>query len=461
MAQPDQDVPSRTDVDLSARDDNDNLTTNRNNRTLILRSEPQTSGWYRFLPSPFKMAGTALLFSLLGFLWPGQEPIDPTDYAERTRRVLKTTPLIDGHNDFPLMLRIELHNRIYDGRFDFSKKLLGHTDLQRMRQGMVGGQFWSVYVDCDEKQTHFDAPSWTIRDTLEQIDITRRFIKEHPKDLEYCDTAACVRKAFKSGRIASMIGIEGGHQVGSSIATIRQMYDLGARYMTLTHNCDNAFATAASTVAADAKGHDGGLTTLGRKAVGEMNRLGMMVDLSHVSHQTMRDVLSVARAPVIFSHSGAYGISAHLRNVPDDVLRLLKQNGGIVMVVFLKEFLNVKNPEQASIYDVVDHILYIADICGWECVGIGSDFFGAALAPIGLEDVSKYPSLIELLMQHGATDEQVRMLVGDNILRAWGAAEKRGWEIRNSGEKPAEEEYEDRKWTEGLPGDPYMLRRNA
>lgn len=258
-----------------------------------------------------------------------------------------------------------------------------------------------------------------------------------------------------------MIGIEGGHQVGSSIATIRQMYDLGARYMTLTHNCDNAFATAASTVAADAKGHDGGLTTLGRKAVGEMNRLGMMVDLSHVSHQTMRDVLSVARAPVIFSHSGAYGISAHLRNVPDDVLRLLKQNGGIVMVVFLKEFLNVKNPEQASIYDVVDHILYIADICGWECVGIGSDFFGAALAPIGLEDVSKYPSLIELLMQHGATDEQVRMLVGDNILRVWGAVEKRGWEIRNSGEKPAEEEYEDRKWTEGLPGDPYMLRRNA
>ncbi|KAF7558137.1 hypothetical protein G7Z17_g7 [Cylindrodendrum hubeiense] len=439
----DQDVLSKkdneSDNDLSIRDPvNDDSTTHSSDQILVLHPAPRARGWQRLLCSPFTIASLTLFFTLMALLWPGQRPIHPTNYTERTRRVLSSTPLIDGHNDLPLMLRIELHNRIYNGLFDFSKRLLGHTDLKRMRQGM-----------------------WTIRDTLEQIDVTRRFISEHPRDLKYCDTATCVRKAFKSGHIASMIGIEGGHQVGSSIATIRQMYELGARYMTLTHNCDNAFATAASTIAADPKRHDEGLTNLGIIAVRYMNRMGMMVDLSHVSHQTMRDVLSVTRAPVIFSHSGAYGVSAHLRNVPNDVLSSLNQNGGIDMVVSVKEFLSIKSPEQASIYDVVDHVLFIAEACGWECVGIGSDFFGAALAPIGLEDVSKFPSLIELLMQQGVTDEQIRMLVGDNILRVWAAVEKRASEIQESGEKPAEEEYEERYWTEGLPGDPHMFRRGS
>ncbi|KAM0348747.1 hypothetical protein ACHAPU_004186 [Fusarium lateritium] len=375
------------------------------------------------------------------------------------------------------MLRLELKNRIYDERFDFSNRLLGHTDLQRLRQGMVGGQFWSVYVDCDEHQKHFEDPSvshhvpltvsrirsiadpipkWIVRDTLEQIDVTRRFIREHPKDLEYCDTADCTRKAFKSGRIASMIGIEGGHQVGGSIASIRQMYELGARYMTITHNCDNAFAMAASTVAAGAA--DEGLSKLGKEAIKEMNRLGMMVDLSHVSHQTMRDVLSIARAPVIFSHSGAYAVEQHLRNVPDDVLRQVKQNGGIVMAVFLNRFLNMKHPEQATIHDVADHIFHIAEACGWTCVGIGADFFGMSNVPIGLEDVSKYPSLMEVLMQRGAADEQIRLLAGENILRVWGKIEKSAKAIQATGEKPVEEEYEGREWHKGYSTDPYMLR---
>lgn len=274
--------------------------------------------------------------------------------------------------------------------------------------------------------------------------------------MEYCDTAACARKAFKAGRIASMIGIEGGHQVGGSIASLRQMYELGARYMTITHNCDNAFAMAASTVASGTA--DSGLAKLGKVAIKEMNRLGMMVDLSHVSHQTMRDVLSIARAPVIFSHSGAYAIEPHLRNVPDDVLRQVKHNGGIVMAVFLNRFLNMKHPEQASIHDVADHIFHIAEVCGWTCVGIGADFFGMSNVPIGLEDVSKYPSLMEVLMQRGATDEQIRLLAGENILRVWGNIEKSAKVIQATGEKPVEEEYERREWHKGFSTDPYMLR---
>lgn len=252
-----------------------------------------------------------------------------------------------------------------------------------------------------------------------------------------------------------MIGIEGSHQVGGSIANIRQMFDLGARYITLTHNCDTAFATSTSTVAAG--GEDHGLLKLGYEAVKEMNRLGMIVDLSHVSHRTMRDVLSIARAPVIFSHSGAYSVEPHLRHVPDDVLRTVKNNGGIVMAVFVNRFLNMRNPAEATIHDVVNHIFHIAEVAGWECVGIGSDFSGTPHVPIGLEDVSKYPDLIELLMKRGATDEQIKLLAGENLLRVWSKIESRAKEIQATGEKPSEAEYEGRAWFQGDKSTPWML----
>ncbi|KAI2465945.1 membrane dipeptidase-domain-containing protein [Annulohypoxylon bovei var. microspora] len=425
-------------------------------RSLIVHSQNQSSGFFSRFRYHLFAAGFAFLLGPFAFLWPGQSPIDPTNYAERTRRVLKSTPLIDGHNDLPWQLRIELHNRIYDGRVDLTKRLLGHTDIQRMRTGMMGGQFWSVYVDCDVRQQHFEDPSWVVRDTLEQIDVTKRFIDEHPQHLQFCDTAACARKAFKSGRISSMIGIEGSHQVGGSIASIRQMYNLGARYITLTHNCDTSFGTSASTVAAG--GVDGGLFKLGYEAIKEMNRIGMIVDLSHVSHQTMRDVLSVARAPVIFSHSGAYSLTPHLRNVPDDVLRTVKRNGGIIMAVFVNRFLKMKDPNQATIHDVVDHILHIAEVCGWDCVGVGSDFSGTPYTPIGLEDVSKFPDLIQLMMERGVTDEQIRLFAGENILRVWSKIEQRAREIQATGEKPVEEEYEGRDWHKGLKDSPWILR---
>ena len=209
-------------------------------------------------------------------------------------------------------------------------------------------------------------------------------IEQYPSTLHYCEHSSCVRQAFRKGRIASMLGIEGGHQVGNSIASIRQFYDLGVRYITTTHNCDNAFATSASTVAMGAA-EDHGLSRFGHEYVREMNRIGMMIDLSHVSHQTMRDVLSVTRAPVIFSHSGAYSVQRHLRHVPDDVLRNVKRNGGIVMVTFINRFLNMQDPDAASIDDVVDHVFHIADVAGWEHVGVGGDYSGTPDTPAGLE----------------------------------------------------------------------------
>ncbi|KAF3062033.1 hypothetical protein GL218_03502 [Daldinia childiae] len=320
----------------------------------------------------------------------------------------------------------------------------------------MGGQFWSVHVKCDAAQKHFEDPSWIVRDTLEQIDVAKRFIAESPEVFTYCENPSCVRVAFRNGRIASMLGIEGGHQLGGSIAAVRQAYDLGVRYITTTHNCDNAWATSASTVARG--GLDKGLTPLGAAYVREMNRLGMMIDLSHVSHQTMRDVLSITKTPVIFSHSGAYSVTPHLRNVPDDVLRNVRRNGGIVMAVFVNRFLNMRDSGAVTIHDVVDHIWHLAQTAGWEHVGIGSDFSGTPFTPNGLEDVSKYPDLIELIIARGATDDQVKLVVGENILRVWESIERRAREIRAKGENPVEEEWEGRKWHKGYKNSPYMYQ---
>ncbi|GKT70260.1 microsomal dipeptidase [Colletotrichum tofieldiae] len=431
-----------------------------NSSAIVIHPSQQPGRRYRRWQFAFFAAGLAIFISpftrLRGWLQFVDEPIDPTNYALRTKRVLETTPLIDGHNDLPWLLRVELQNRIYDEKFDPNQRLLGHTDISRMRQGMMGGQFWSVYVHCDASQKHFEDPSWVVRDTLEQIDVAKRFIAEYPDTFTYCTTPSCARQAFASGRIASMLGIEGGHQLGGSIAAIRQAYELGARYITTTHNCDNAWATSASSVAVGKPDH--GLTTFGAAYVREMNRLGMLLDLSHVSHQTMRDVLSLARAPVIFSHSGAYSVTPHLRNVPDDVLRSVRRNGGIVMAVFVNRFLNIEDPDSVTIHDVVDHIWHLAEVAGWDHVGIGSDFSGTPFTPAGLEDVSKFPDLIQLLMARGATDEQVRLLAGENLLRVWTDIERRGAEIRAEGSKAVEEEWEGRKWHTAYKSSPFMYR---
>lgn len=328
--------------------------------------------------------------------------------------LLKKFPLIDGHNDLPYLLRLELQNQIYNtSQFTFATHLESHTDLKKMKDGLLGGQFWSVFVECPDIE-HLDDPNHNVRDTLEQIDVAKRFIEEY-EPLHYCETSSCASKAFEQGKIPSMLGAEGMHQVGSAIAVIRQFWDLGVRYITITHNCDNPFATAASTVTDT--GVDGGLTPFGVEAIYEMNRLGMMADLSHVSHATMRDILDITKSPVMFSHSACYGLAANYRNAPDDVIERLRENGGVLMVMFVKRFLNAEKPGDADLERAVDHIYHVVKFSGWDHVGIGADFDGTMSLANGINDVSDYLKLIEAVMRRGATDEDVRKLIGGNILR--------------------------------------------
>lgn len=270
-------------------------------------------------------------------------------------------------------------------------------------------------MECPDTK-HIDDPCHIVRDTLEQIDVARRFIEATP-ELKFCPTAASAVEAFKAGKVASMLGAEGLHQTGSSIAVIRQLWDLGVRYITVTHNSDNAYATAAATVTALGTDADAGLSSFGALAIHEMNRLGMMVDLSHASHQTMRQVLDIARSPVMFSHSTCYALASNYRNTPDDVIKRLKTNGGVLMVMFVKRFLNATHPESADVETVVDHIMHIVEVAGWDHVGIGGDFDGTVTLANGIDSVADYPKLLEAVMRRGATDKQIRKLIGENILR--------------------------------------------
>ncbi|HEX8064266.1 MAG TPA: dipeptidase, partial [Allosphingosinicella sp.] len=347
------------------------------------------------------------------------------DTAEqRVERVLAATPVIDGHNDLPWEIR---------DAYDFWRKPLDlegdtsrieprlQTDLPRMRKGGMGAQFWSVWIPAELKGDE------AIRVTLEQIDIVHRMVERYPGRLEMASTAADIRRIEKAGKIASLIGVEGGHQIGNSPAALRQFHALGARYMTLTHSKNNDWADSAT----DDPAHDG-LTPFGKAIVREMNRLGMIVDLSHVSPKTMHDALTVTRAPVIFSHSSARALMDHARNVPDDVLKRLPPNGGVVMVNFFPGFLSTAYRERAAARDaedarlknlysgqperrkaaldawdsghpevevpltvVADHIEHVRRIAGVNHVGIGSDFDGiSGTAPKGLEGVETYPALL-------------------------------------------------------------------
>lgn len=371
----------------------------------------------------------------------------PQDADERVRRVLRQTPVIDGHNDLPWEIR---------DKYDFWRKPLDldsdtsrlearlQTDLPRMKRGGVGAQFWSVWIPSERKGDE------AIRITLEQIDIVHRMARRYPARLEMAATAADIRRIRKAGRIASLIGIEGGHQIGNSPAALRQFHALGARYMTLTHSKNNDWADSAT----DDPVHDG-LTPFGRAIVREMNRLGMIVDLSHVSPATMRDALAETRAPVIFSHSNARALMDHARNVPDDVLKLLPANGGVVMVNFYPGFLSpayrtrmaersaeearlanlhsgqperrkaaldawdsAHPPVEGTLAEVADHIEHVRRVAGAGHVGIGSDFDGIdGAAPQGLEGVETYPALLAELARRGWSDDDLARLAGGNALR--------------------------------------------
>ncbi len=333
-------------------------------------------------------------------------------HMERALRVLATTPLVDGHNDLPWAIR-QSESAPHDveaPQHDLRATTPFHTDLARLRAGRVGAQFWSVYIPYEAVE------EGAAKVQLEQIDIANQIIAKYPEALELALTASDVESAFGGGRIASMLGMEGGHAIENSLGALRAFYDMGVRYMTLTHNGTLDWADSCCD---DAR--HGGLSEFGREVVREMNRMGMLVDISHTSPETMNDVLDVAEAPVIWSHASARGVHDHARNVPDQVLRRLPENGGVVMVTFVPSFLTA-NP-QATIADVADHIDHIANLAGVDHVGIGSDFDGIDSTPVGLEDVSTFPALFAELSRRGWTEEDLAKLAGENVLRAWREAE--------------------------------------
>ncbi len=394
---------------------------------------------------------TLILLAALALAAPATaQPIDRAT-AKRIDRILKATPLIDGHNDLAWELREKYAfgvDSLASGTDRLPEPLM--TDIARLRKGRVGGQFWSVWI------TTGVTGDTAIRLTIEQIDIVRRMIAAYPRDLELAVTAADIVRIHRAGRIASLIGIEGGDQIGESLAALRQFHALGARYMTLTHNKTTSWADSAT----DEPKHDG-LSPFGLKVVAEMNRLGMLVDLSHVSPATARDAIAASAAPVIFSHSNALALNEHPRNVPDDVLRLLPAKGGVVMVnfypVFLSPLLNQRriarageearlkalNPQSAArvttglaawdaanpapavpVALVADHIEHIARIAGHDHVGIGGDLDGIPSTATGLEGADGYPILFAELIRRGWSDANLARLAGGNVLRAMRRAEE-------------------------------------
>jgi membrane dipeptidase len=364
----------------------------------------------------------------------------------RARTLLRSAILVDGHNDLPWAVRT---NKAAPGdvvAYDLRTTTSGQTDLARLKLGGVGAQFWSVYIPGE-------TGSGFARTQLEQIDIARRIIARYPDHLRFATTVAEVRAAHRAGRIASLLGMEGGHAIEDSLGALRAYYDLGVRYMTLTHNVHTSWADSQALPAVH-----GGLTPFGEQIVLEMNKLGMLVDLSHASDGTMDDALRVSKAPVIYSHSSARALCDVARNVPDDILKRLKANGGVVMVTFVGGFIDpavaaVQVPAMAEINRratgksleerekieeevlgkvqvpkipiarVADHIEHIRDVAGIEHVGIGGDFDGNSLWPEGLSDVSMYPNLFAELIRRGWSDKDLKLLAGENVLRAMEQAE--------------------------------------
>jgi membrane dipeptidase len=354
------------------------------------------------------------LLLVLGFIWHNGLSVNLSRIIAGDD-LFDQAPLIDGHNDFPIWIRAFYQNHIYQDNFTDAQELFGQVDFPRLQNGRVRGQFWSVYVECPRTSDNYsdDIYREIVHDTLQQIDLVERLIKEYPKYLQQAYSAADITGTFaSSSRIASLMGIEGLHQIGNSASILRLYHSLGVRYATLTHTCHNAYADSEEP----AKPLHGGLSEAGRAIIKEMNRVGMMVDLSHTSFDTQRQALALTKAPVIFSHSNAYSRCSHTRNVPDDILKLLKKNNGVVMVTFYPEFLEA-DPESATINSVADHIQYIGETIGYRHVGIGSDFDGMSEGPRGLEDVSKYPDLIEVLQKRGISRSDVLGIIGLNVIR--------------------------------------------
>lgn len=372
---------------------------------------------------------------------------EPDRALEHAMSVLRASPIVDGHNDLPWVIREKANGDIQ--QYDLSVTREHDTDIPRLRAGMVGAQFWSVWVPSAL------SPGDAMRQQLEQIDLVRRMIAAYPDDFGLAVSAADIQREQRRGRIASLLGLEGGHSMGNSLGALRAYYDLGVRYMTLTHFHTIDWADSAT---GDAR-HDG-ISAFGEEVVREMNRLGMIVDVSHVSEAAMSDVLGVTAAPVIFSHSSARALANHVRNVPDHILERIPENGGVVMVAFIPAFVSESRriweddlfpllkeattdaewqeitrqyraehgaPPRATLADVADHIDYIASVAGADHVGIGADFYGTedeAELIVGLENVSRYPHLFAELIRRGWRDEDLRKLARENLLRVLAEVEQ-------------------------------------
>jgi membrane dipeptidase len=368
--------------------------------------------------------------------------------TDAARKVHSESFVLDGHNDLPWELRTKADSSFVKRDISQSQPAL-QTDIPRLKQGGVGAQFWSVYVPAETAKK-----GTALQDTLEQIALVKAMLERYPETFAAARTVADIEKARKEGKIASLIGVEGGHSIENSLENLRRLARLGAGYMTLTHSDTLGWADAATD-----KGEHQGLTEFGEDVVREMNRLNMLVDLSHVSDETMKDAIRVSKAPVIYSHSSARAIAKHPRNVPDDVLLLVKQNGGVVMINFFPGFIvprsaeilgkmfdkrrelraafpkeedysreyrrwEVQNPyPSGNIHDVIDHIEHVAKIAGHECVGLGSDFDGITKVPAQLEDVSTYPLITQELLNRGWSPENIHKLMSGNILRVMRQAE--------------------------------------
>ncbi|GAA5995176.1 dipeptidase [Rhodotorula paludigena] len=387
----------------------------------------------------------------------------PLDPHERALALLERQPIIDGHIDLEILARWYFAYDLDDPKFDLRKNVTGHVDIPRLRLGKVGGFFHSVFVPCpedagypSENTGNFTSPSFRVRDTVEQIDAAHRIIDRYSSTLEFTPTAAAWRRAIKRGKIGGMLGVEGGHQLGASLATLRAYYALGARYVTLTHACHSPLADSCGMQGQDLAPRWGGLSPFGRAAVQEMNRLGMMVDVSHTHPKTASDVLSLSHAPPIFSHSNARGVHPNVRNVPDSILRRigsidparapfnLSDDGergegwgadtgeahlavpsgdAIVMLNFAGMFVSEwpndpsRGGKRADVQAMADHADYIGRLAGREHVGIGSDFDGIEDPPESLEDVAHYPNLIAELIRRGWSDQEIMGLTSGNLLR--------------------------------------------
>ncbi|ODN73942.1 hypothetical protein L202_07445 [Cryptococcus amylolentus CBS 6039] len=336
-------------------------------------------------------------------------------HRERALGLLTQHPLIDSHVDLPYVMRALDREPVRTVKL-VRETFPGHVDVPRMRQGKLGGLFMSCWLPV-RPGDDFLNPSNDVRDALELIDLVQLLMKE--SDFQYARSSQDIRDAFRAGKIATMIGVEGGHMLGNSLSVLRIWAQLGVRYMTLTHTYHNAFASSAGSGQPLEPVHPGnGLSDLGGELIKEMNRLGIMVDISHVSDETMRQAIGLSKAPVIFSHSNARAVCDHPRNVPDDVLDMVGsgpgKNSGVVQCVFYPEF---TDPVDPCLVKVADHIEYLAKKCGKAHVGIASDFDGMEHAVRGLEDASKYPDLIAELYARGWTDEELIGLIGGNLMR--------------------------------------------